>query len=99
MVKTKTNTIESFGNPCREKNKDSYLLNKVICESSVVFDPPETVFVAYVTPKGTIDVLKFVDAYSIDYWLEDDYFEVQTYEEGTIIYNQILKCDVIDVHK
>lgn len=103
MLKTKTLTIESFGTSnvqkCHghTKNKNSDLLNKVMCDSTVVYVNPTIILVEYIDSTGNIKQMEFANVFSIDYWLEDDYFEVQTYTKGCTTYNQFLKSDVIDV--
>lgn len=103
MLKTKTLTIESFGTSnvqkCHghTKNKNSDLLNKVMCDSTVAYVNPTIILVEYIDSTGNIKQMEFANVFSIDYWLEDDYFEVQTYTKGCTTYNQFLKSDVIDV--
>lgn len=95
--------IKSFGivnskeSHAHERNKKSILLNKVIYDSSVVYEEPVKLMVKFVGPEGNIYDLSFGDVYSIDYWPKDKYFEVQTFKNGEYIYYQILKEDVIDV--
>lgn len=95
--------IKSFGivntkeSHAHERNKKSILLNKVIYDSSVVYDEPVKLRVKFVGPDGNIYDLSFGYVYSIDYWPKDKYFEVQTFKNGEYIYYQILKEDVIDV--
>lgn len=103
ILKNKCVVIKSFGEFNRlkthehERNKKSVLLNKVIYNSTVVYDTPVKIAVEYVGPEGNLSTLTFENVYSIDYWLEDTYFEVQTFNNGETIYNQFLKSDVIDV--
>lgn len=95
--------IKSFGivnskeSHAHERNKKSILLNKVIYDSSVVYEEPVKLMVKFVGPEGNIYDLSFGYVYSIDYWPKDKYFEVQTFKNGEYIYYQILKEDVIDV--
>ena len=95
--------IKSFGivnskeSHAHERNKKSILLNKVIYDSSVVYEEPVKLMVKFVGPEGNIYDLSFGYVYSIDYWPKDKYFEVQTFKNGDYIYYQILKEDVIDV--
>lgn len=103
MLNTKTITIKSFGIFNFQKshnyirNKNSELLNKVIYNSTVVYEKPVIIIVDYIDSTGNIKQMEFANVFSIDYWLEDKYFEVQTYTKGCITYNQFLKSDVIDV--
>lgn len=95
--------IKSFGivngkeSHAHERNKKSILLNKVIYDSSIVYDEPIKLMVKFVGPEGNMYDLSFGHVYSIDYWPKDKYFEVQTFKKGETIYYQILKEDVIDV--
>ena len=105
ILKNKCVVIKSFGEfnqlktHAHERNKKSVLLNKVIYNSTVVYDTPVKIAVEYVGPEGNLSTLTFDNVYSIDYWLEDTYFEVQTFQNGETIYNQFLKSDVIDVYE
>ena len=105
ILKNKCVVIKTFGefNQLKthehERNKKSVLLNKVIYNSTVVYDTPVKIAVEYVGPEGNLSTLTFENVYSIDYWLEDTYFEVQTFKNGETIYNQFLKSDVINVYE
>lgn len=105
ILKSKSVVIKSFGEfnhfktHDHERNKKSVLLNKVIYNSTVVYDTPVKISVEYVGPDGNLSTLTFDNVYSIDYWLEDKYFEVQTFQNGETIYSQFLKSDVIDVQE
>lgn len=105
IFKHKSVVIKSFGEFNRlkthehERNNKSVLLNKVIFNSTVVYDTPVKISVEYVGPEGNLSTLTFDNVYSIDYWFEDEYFEVQTFQNGETIYNQFLKSDVIDVYE
>lgn len=105
IFKNKCVVIKTFGefNQLKihehERNKKSVLLNKVIYNSTVVYDTPVKISVEYVGPEGNLSTLTFDAVYSIDYWLEDKYFEVQTFQNGETIFNQFLKSDVIDIQE
>lgn len=103
LKNSKSVEIKSFGivngkeSHAHERNKKSILLNKVIYDSSIVYDEPVKLMVKFVGPEGNIYDLSFGYVYSIDYWPKDKYFEVQTFKNGEYIYYQVLKEDVIDV--
>ena len=71
--------IKSFGivngkeSHAHERNKKSILLNKVIYDSSIVYDEPIKLMVKFVGPEGNIYDLSFGHVYSIDYCPKDKY--------------------------
>ena len=105
IFKHKSVVIKSFGEFNRlkthehERNNKSVLLNKVIYNSTVVYDTPVKISVEYVGTDGNLSTLTFDNVYSIDYFPEDKYFEVQTFQNGETMYNQFLKSDVLDVYE